>query len=124
MVKPEPADPPPTFVPPATSPRIMSLGLEVETCTLEELVGEPPLLAVAGKGKEGSKGVAVFAPEIPKTINEYSGDVLCDSVTVMVTLESGEEATAHHSPALARPTVVNRVLKVRPLAVGGVPKLI
>ena len=124
MVNADPAEPPPTFVPPPTSPRIISLGLLVETDTLpEELEVLEGLLAVEGSRIFGSKGVTVFAPETPKTINEYCGGEVLVAVTVIVTLDSGEEATAHHSPSKT-PNAVGVVLalKVRPLAVA-VPKL-
>jgi len=53
-------------------------------------------LFVAGTPDEGSKGLTMFAPLIPHTVKEILSEA--DGVViVMVSPESGVEATAHHS---------------------------
>lgn len=112
-----------------TMPSIMSLAFEVEgSVTLTGIVQgvggkepqegfEPPF--VAGDDNEGSKGLNVFAPLIPHTTNPMFVDDEV-AVTVTVSADTGEEATAHHSPTSPLLVIGANPLnvKLRPLAVG------
>jgi hypothetical protein len=94
------------------------LALEVEAKTLPE--GPLPEFC-DGSSTLGSKGETVFAPAIPQeTKDKYAPEQpTAVAVTLIVSLGSAEEATAHHSPILrgAEPSTFLTV-KLRPVPVG------
>jgi hypothetical protein len=87
--------------------------LLVETFTV---AGDAVPVAVAGSDEFASNGVEVFAPLIPKAMTVNVPVALI--VTVMLSDESAEDATAYHSSmSTSLPVNCLRFVKVRPDAV-------
>jgi hypothetical protein len=93
--------------------------LEVETDTVP---GAPTPDFDEGSAGLGSKGLTVFAPAIPQTnIDTVVGllQLKHDTLVVTTSLESDEDATAHHSPlSIGKTLPCFLSVKVKPVPVG------